>query len=208
MSYKRILSFTAILLVIIMTLGMLTACGGKDAEEPAAPEGGDVPVEEPAGEPGNDPAAEPGEEGIVTLIENIDTEGMVDMPLQIESVTLYEDGTVKIVPTGDLLRNYEDSGMLEEGGIYPFEYIDKVKEIYLMNFGNGGSRTLICLMADGSLYALDAKELIGNHKVRVKAIAEERNDFVDVEQLQDEYALGILGITEGGEEILLDAYLQ
>ncbi|MCR5182722.1 MAG: hypothetical protein K6D56_06830 [Clostridia bacterium] len=201
MEKSRLTTILVLILAVAMCAGLLAACGGGGSQ------GGEKPQDDPGVEaPGGDPV----EEGpaVVTLIEDIDTADMLDMPLEMESVTLYEDGRVKVVPTGEMLAYYEGTDVLEDGGVYPFDYIDKVKEIYLVRFGNGGYRTVIALMEDGSLFAFSAKDLLTDHKLSVYGDIGGVAGFTDVQQIQDEGAFGVLGITEGGEEILLDPYLN
>lgn len=190
---KRITSILAVLLIIAMMV-MLAACG-KAGE--AAEESGDQGEAAP-------------EETVQVLksFDEIDTEGMNDEPLQIESVQLLEDGTVRIVPTEDLLKNAETNNELVDGAMYPFADSGKVKDIYLVRFGNGGYRTIICLMEDGSLSALSAKELIEDHITVVWDNLTGRDTYVSVEQKQDDDAFGVVGITEDDEEIELDFSLD
>ena len=203
MRKSKTLPILAVILVITLTTTMFTACTDK-AEPLVDPEPTD-PVVEPGPDP-TDPDANDAQ--IITLIEDIDTDDMFDMPLDIESVTLYDDGSVRVVPTGELLKNYEGSDALIDGGLYPFEYIDKVEEIYLVRFGNAGMRTVIALMSDGSLFAFSAQDLIQNHKITVYGDIGGMSGFVSVEQIQDGYAFGVMGINESGEEVLLDPDLN
>ena len=78
----------------------------------------------------------------------------------------------------------------------------------MVRFGNGGYRTVIALMEDGSLFAFSAKDLLADHKLSVYGDIGGVAGFTDVQQIQDEGAFGVLGITQGGEEILLDPYLN
>ena len=195
---KRLLGLISLLLILAMTV-MLSACGAKTSEEPeaeAAP-GETVEQEEPAVE-------------VVKVIDEIDTEDMMDVPLQIESITLFEDGTVRIVPLEDLLKNAESNDEVVDGAIFPFEDSGKVKDVYLVRFGNGGYRTIICLMDDGSLSALSANELIQDHITVVWDNLTGRDTYVSVEERlsEDEDAYGVVGITEEGEEIDLDFSLD
>ncbi len=175
---------------------MLAACGAKAGEEPAEEP---VPEEETVEEP----AVE-----VVKTIDEIDTEDMNDIPLQIESITLFEDGTLMIIPTEDLLKNAETNDELMDGAIYPFEDSGKVKDVFLVRFGNGGYRTIICLMDDGSLSAMSAKELITDHITVVWDNLTGRDTYVSVEERKSEDAFGVVGITEEGEEIDLDFSLD
>lgn len=175
---------------------MLAACGAKVVEEPAEePVAEEETVEEPVVE-------------VVKTIDEIDTEDMNDIPLQIESITLFEDGTLMIIPTEDLLKNAETNNELIDGAIYPFEDSGKVKDVYLVRFGNGGYRTIICLMDDGSLSAMSANELITDHITVVWDNLTGRDTYVSVEERKSEDAFGVVGITEDGEEIDLDFSLD
>ena len=195
---KRLLGLLSVLLILAMAV-MLAACGAKSSEEPAAEEAPGETVEEE--ETGAD---------VVKVIEEIDTEDMMDVPLQIESITLFEDGTLRIVPVEDLLKNAESNDEVVDGAIYPFEDSGKVKDVYLVRFGNGGYRTIICLMDDGSLSALSANELIKDHITVVWDNLTGRDTYVSVEErvAEDEDAYGVVGITEEGEEIDLDFSLD
>ena len=211
---RRFLSIIAMLLVMVMAFGLFAACGSNEAEdtqdegtateEPAEAEEGETaePAETPAETPEEAPAAASKEP--VTVLDNIDEEDMFDLPLQIESITLYSDGSVGIVPTGDLLTNAEAAGSLVDGAIYPFKDSGKAKEIYVFWVGNAGYRTVVCLMEDGTVSALQPAELVENHKAVAIDKLEGRNDFAAVLQDQDESAMGVLGVTVDGDEILLD----
>ena len=192
------------LLILIMSLSMtLAACGKKTGEETEGTES--AQVEEPQEETAEEPVME-----VVKSIDEIDTEDMNDLPLQIESITLFEDGTLRIVPTEDLLKNAETNKELVDGAIYPFEDSGKVKDVFLVRFGNGGYRTIICLMDDGSLSAMSAKELIEDHITVIWDNLTGRDTYVSVEERpsEDGDAFGVVGITEEGEEIDLDFSLD
>ena len=199
---KRLLGL--ILLILILSLSMtLAACGKKTGEETEGTES--AQVEEPQEETAEEPVME-----VVKSIDEIDTEDMNDLPLQIESITLFEDGTLRIVPTEDLLKNAETNKELVDGAIYPFEDSGKVKDVFLVRFGNGGYRTIICLMDDGSLSAMSAKELIDDHITVIWDNLTGRDTYVSVEERlsEDGDAFGVVGITEEGEEIDLDFSLD
>ena len=159
------------------------------------------------GEDGND--GEPtvtDTEKVVTSITDIDTDDMLDYPLGIESVTLYDNGSVRIVPTGDLKKNEIKDDKTD--AIYPFDEFGKVKEIYLVRFGNGGYRTVIALMEDGTLSALSAKELIEDHIAVVMPNVSGRDNYVSVEEVQGEDAYTVIGKTDDGDEVELDFSLN
>lgn len=210
---KKKLSLISLMLIIAMVM-MLAACGGKDTGADASVEPGtEASVETGAEE---DAADEPAEDEpavtdglkVIDSLEEIDTEDMMDIPLQIESITLYEDGSLRIVPTDDLLRNAETNNEVVDGGVYPFADSGKVKAFYLVRFGNGGYRTVICLMEDGTLSALSANELIKDHIFIVMDAITGRDTYVSIEQIQDEDAFGVIGVTDDGQEIELDFSLD
>ena len=184
------------LLLIIAMMFMLVSCGGKGGDSGQSAE----PAET---EESTTQSAE-----VIKTLEEIDTEDMQDIPLQIKSITLYDDGTLKIVPVEDLLKNAETNNEVVDGAVYPFTDSGKVKDFYLVRFGNGGFRTLICLMDDGTLSALSAKELIEDHIFIVMDNVTGRDTYVDVKQTENEDAFGVVGVTEDGEEIELDFSLD
>ena len=145
---------------------------------------------------------------VVKTIDGIDTEGMMDEPLQLESITLYDDGSVRIVPTDKVKEIAETNKELKDGAAYPFEDIGKVKDIYLVRFGNGGYRTLIALMDDGTLSALSANDLIKEHILVVMPNLTGRDNYTSIEQVEDEDAFGVIGKTKNNEEIELDTALD
>lgn len=199
---KRPLGLLVLLLILSMSVCVMFAgCGAKNKEEPAAEE----TVEEQEEEEAKEPAVE-----AVKTIDGIDTEDMNDLPLQIESITLLEDGTLRIIPVDDLLKNAETNNELVDGAIYPFADSGKIKDVYLVRFGNGGYRTIICLMDDGSLSAMSANELINDHITVIWDNLTGRDTYVSVEERlsEDGDAYGVVGITEDGEEIDLDFSLD
>ncbi len=192
---KRLLGLLSVLLILALALA---ACGPKAVEEP-----------EPEAAPESEAPAEPAVEA-VRVIDGIDTEDMKDLPLQIESITLLEDGTLRIVPTDDLLKNAETNNELKEAAIYPFEESGKVKDVFLVRFGDAGYRTIICLMDDGTLSAMSANELINDHITVIWDNLTGRDTYVSVEERkhEDEDYYGVVGITEDGEEIELNYSLD
>ena len=196
---KRSLGLLSLLLIIALAM-MLAACGAKAGT--SEPEAEEVPEQEEVAE---EPAVE-----VVKAIDEIDTEEMDDIPLQIESITLFEDGTLRIVPLDDLQKNAETNNEVVDGAIYPFADSGKVKDVFLVRFGNGGYRTIICLMDDGSLSAMSAKELIEDHITVIWDNLTGRDTYVSVEdrlnEAKDTYE--VVGITEDDEEIDLDFSLD
>lgn len=191
---KKRMSLLSLLLIIAMAF-MLAACGGKGEPEESA-------------EPAENETAATETAEVVKTLDTIDSEDMMDLPLQIESITLLDDGTLKIVPVDDLLRNSETNNEVTDGAVYPFADSGKVKDFYLVRFGNGGYRTLICLMDDGTLSALSATELIEDHIFIVMDRVTGRDTYVNVKEVQDDDAFGVVGITEDDEEIELDFSLN
>ena len=184
------------LLLIIAMMFMLVSCGGKggESEQPAEP----AETEESAAQNAE----------VIKTLEEIDTEDMMDLPLQIKSITLYDDGTLKIIPGDDLLKNSEVNDEVVDGAVYPFADSGKVKDFYLVRFGNGGYRTLICLMDDGTLSALSANELIEDHIFIVMDRLTGRDTYVDIKEVKYDDAFGVVGITDDDEEIDLDFSLD
>lgn len=193
---KGSLGLLSVLLILALAM-MLAACGAKDSGETGTEGDPEETVEEPVME-------------AVKVIDEVDTEDMKDLPLQIESITLLEDGTVRIVPTDDLLKNAETNNELVDGAIFPFADSGVVKDVYLVRYGNGGYRTVICLMEDGSLSALSANELIKDHITVVWDNLTGRDTYVSVEERlsEDEDSFAVIGKTEEGEEVDLDFSLD
>ena len=188
----RFASILALIMVLVMALSM-TSCGNKEEEEEEAAMDAAVTEE-----------VEEGPEAVKT-IDELDTEG--DIPMQIESITLYEDGTVLLVPTDDLRKNEMKDN--EDGeGIYPFADSGKVKDIYVLYYGNAGFRTVLALLDDGTLSAVNGKALIEDHIIAVMNTVAGRDDFVSVENVVDESAYGIIGHTKDGDDIVLDYSLN
>lgn len=184
-------------LLMILLAAMLAACGTAQKDTGTAEaEGGQEETQE-------QPTVE-----IVKSIDEVDTEDMHEVPLQIESITLFEDGSLRIVPTEDLLKNAETNNEVVDGAVYPFADSGKVKDFYLVRYGNGGFRTIICLMDDGSLSALSAKELIEDHITIVWDNLTGRDTYVSVKEVEREDGYGVVGITEDDEEIDLDFSLD
>lgn len=206
--------FKTFLLLLLMAalLTTMCACGKKDGGEEQTEETQQEETVEEKEEnkdedkTGSEENKEPA--NVVKTFDNIDNGEPGDQPLQLESVTLYDDGSVRIVPTDDVLKIAEDNDLLKDGAIYPFDDSGKIKDMYLVRFGNGGYRTIICLTEEGSLSALSANDLINDHIAIVMDYVSGRDNYVSVEQTTDEDAYGVKGITEDGEEIELDFSLD
>ena len=183
-------------MLIIAMMFMLVSCGGKGGDSGQSADATETE------ESGNETAT------VVKTLEEIDTEDMMDIALQIKSITLYDDGTLKIVPDGDLLKNAETNNEVVDGAVYPFADSGVVKDFYLVRFGNGGFRTVICLMDDGTLSALSANELIDDHIFIVMDRLTGRDNYVNVKEVKYDDAFGVVGITEDDEEIDLDFSLD
>ena len=200
------------IIVMLLTFAMvfaLCACGSKE-EAPAESAGSETAQTETANDDAEEePAADSGE--VVKTMDEIDTEDMQDEPLQIDSVTLFEDGSLKIVPRDDLLRNGETNKEIKGGAMYPFADSGVVKDFYLVRFGNNGYRTIICLMDDGTLSALSGKELVEDRIAIVMDNVSGRDNYVSVKQVEpddEDDAFGVVGVTEDDEEIELDFSLN
>lgn len=216
------------LLVMTMILGMsfaLSACNNKDGESKneqglavvdkgASSEEDNADAEDAENAEKNEDAeeAEADEDSEdlsgadVVISFRPDGEGMLDqaLPMEIESVELLKDGSVILVPTGSLKKN--ELGDSEATSLMPFADSGdvKVKEIYLLSIGNGGYRTIVALMDDGTISAINPRALIEDHIIAVKDRLGGRDSFIGVEQAEDEYAFGIIGKTEEGDEVVLD----
>ena len=187
---KRLLTGMFVLLMILsLTFGM-SACK-KEVEEPKQEAPAQSEEEQPA-----DNA------DIADTIEDIDTENMHDLPMQIERVVLYKDGSVLVVPTEDLAKNELKDGEAE--GLYPFADSGKVKSIHLFNIGNAGYRTIVALLDDGSISGINPRALCDDHIIAVIDSIANRDDFVKVEQVETDSGFEIKGTTEFDEEIILD----
>ena len=228
MKLKRILIILMIMMIAAFT-ACFAACGssgdeggaeaaaekttGSDAEDADADEDTEdaedpEDTEDAAGEAGQEGSADISSTEVVKTIDGIDTEDMNDLPLQIESITLFDDGSLMIVPTEDVLRNAESNDELVDGAMYPFADSGKVEDVYLVRYGNGGYRTIICLMDDGTLSAMSATELIEDRIAIVMDNMTGRDTYVSIKQTESEDGFSVVGITSDGQEIDLDYSLN
>ena len=198
---KKFLSILAMIMALVLMVSM-TACGNKDED---STDGGDTVTEEAAG--GDEDAAEgSGTDAaempeIVKTIDGIDEDLGPRLPLMIESITLYDDGTVAIVPLDELKKN-EIKG--DETAVYPFADSGEVEDVSVTDYGNGGYRTVIALMKDGTISAVNGRALVEDHIFAVMDNVGSRDNFVAIETETDESATSIIGITDDGQEIVLD----
>lgn len=198
----RYKSIIALMLVMAMMICM-TACAGSKEESEQADTVNETQTEESA-----EPEAEEEElPEVVKTIEGIDDEENLKYrePLMIDSITLYDDGTVAIVPTEELRKNEIKD---DAEAVYPFEESGKVKDVWVVDYGNGGYRTIIALLKDGSISAVNGRALVEDHIFAVMDNVANRDTFVSVENRTDEDASSIVGITEDGEEVILDYSLN
>ena len=188
----------ALLLALVMMI--VSACGGKDDGQDSAAEGEETQTEETAGEEEAEETAE-----VVKTIDGIDEDLGPRLPLMIESITLYEDGTVAIVPTDELKKNELGD---DEIAVYPFADSGEVDDICIVDYGNGGYRTILALMKDGSISAVNGRALVEDHIFAVMDNVANRDNFVKIENVTDEEGSTIVATTEDGTEVVLDYSLN
>ncbi|HHW94578.1 MAG TPA: hypothetical protein GX736_01425 [Mogibacterium sp.] len=138
---------------------------------------------------------------IVKSIDAIDdTDGAKD--LQISSITLFDDGSVLLQTKDDLKKN-------EAEKIYPFEESGKVKDIYLVEFGEEGYRTVVAIMENGTISAMSSKSLIEDHIAVVRDNLLGRDDIEKVENTTDEYGYHLVtAYAKDGSDYSLDFSLN
>ncbi|MBQ6623737.1 MAG: hypothetical protein IJH57_03860 [Mogibacterium sp.] len=195
----------AILVALIMILSMVLALSSCKKEEPAPQENAETTEEQKTEDAADKDAGDKDAGDIVTSF-NPDAEDVIeqDLPMQIESVTLYKDGSIKIVPLDDLKKNAEINKELKEGAMYPFADSGKAKDMYLLRIGNGGYRTIVALMDDGTVSAINTRAMIEDHILEVSDNLGGRDSFTSVEQEENEYGFSIVGKTKEGDDVLLD----
>lgn len=188
---NKLIKILALMLAMAMMVCMVS-CGNKAEEEEEIEDA--VMTQEV-------------EEGpaVVKTIDEIDTDAKV--PLQIESITLFEDGTVLLVPTEDLRKN-EMKDDPDGEGIYPFANSGKVKDVCIVNYGNAGFRTILALLEDGTISAVNGTALINDHIIAVMNTLAGRENFVSIENILEDTAYEVIGHTEDGEDVVLDYSLN
>lgn len=191
---KKTLTIILAMLMILTVSVCMTACGDKD--EPGEEASDQQETEQQDAEP---------QPEVVSTIDGIDDDLGPFEPLQIQSITLYEDGTVALVPIEDLKKNEIKD---DSEAIYPFAESGKVKEVYVVPFGNAGYRTVMALMEDGTISAVNGTALVEDHIIAVMDGVAGRDNFTAIEERSDESAHYLVGITEDGEEVDLDFSLN
>ncbi len=189
--YKMIL---ALILALALAVCM-GSCGKKDAEE-TADTSADTQTEEAAEEK---PAEELPE--VVKTIEGVDENIGDREPLQIDTITLYADGSVAIVPLDDLRKNEIKD---DAEAVYPFEESGKVEDVAVADYGNGGYRTIVALMKDGTISVVNGRALVEDHIFAVIDNVANRDNFVEIQNIEEEDGHYIVGVTEDGNEVILD----
>ena len=193
---KRLYGVLAALIMALVLMMSMTACGGsEDAADAGAP--GDTAAQE-EGQPADTRA-------VVKTIEGVDEDLGERLPLMIDSITLYDDGTVAVIPLDELKKN-EIKG--DEEAVYPFEESGEVSDIYVVDYGNGGYRTIIALMKDGTVSAVNGRALVEDHIFAVLDTVGGRDDFTSIETETEEDGTTITAITEDGESVVLDYSLN
>lgn len=185
----------AMILALVLMVCM-SSCGKKD----------DGAAEDASSDAQTEQSADTEEAGgelpeVVKTIEGIDEDLGPREPLQIDSITLYADGSVAIVPTDDLKKNeIKDDAQ----AVYPFKESGKVEDISVADYGNGGYRTIVALMDDGTISVVNGRALVEDHIFAVIDNVANRDNFVKIENVQEEDGFYIVGTTEDGAEVVLD----
>lgn len=200
---NTIKTILALVMALVLMICM-TACGNKEDAE-AADSAADNQTEASQDAEGEDAAASEQGEAVRTLTPDAEEEIGQNLPMQIDSITLYEDGSVAVVPVDDLKKNEIKD---DADAVYPFEESGDVKDIYVVTYGNGGYRTIIALMKDGSISAVNGRALIEDHIFAVMDDVANRDNFVSVENVTEEDGSSIIATTEDGEEVILDYSLN
>lgn len=194
---RQFAGWLALILALTMACFALTACGGnKEDEEDIIEE--ETAIEEELEEIEQGPA-------VVKTIDGIDEDLGPRLPLEISSIILYEDGSLEIIPVDDLRKNEIKD---DAEGVYPFEESGKVQDVWVVDYGNGGYRTIAALMEDGSISVVNGPALVEDHIFAVIDNVAGRDNFVSIENTSDEGGSAIIGVTEDGSEVILDYSLN
>lgn len=196
----------AILLTLIMILSMVFVLGSCKKKDQAPTESTETTEEKKEEDTADKDAGDKDAGDIVTSF-NPDAEDVIeqDLPMQIESVVLYKDGSISITPKDDLKTNeLADS---DADSLMPFAESGKASEIYLFRIGNGGYRTILALMDDGTVSAINTRALLEDHILAVMDNLGGRDSFTGIEQKENEDSFSIIGKTKEGDDVLLDPIL-
>ena len=142
---------------------------------------------------------------MIKTIDGIDEDLGPRLPLMIESITLYDDGSVAIVPTDELKKNEIKD---DAAAVYPFAESGEADDVCVVDYGNGGYRTILALMKDGSISAVNGRALVEDHIFAVMDNVANRDNFVKIESVTGEDGSSIVATTDEGEEIILDFSLN
>ena len=179
---KRFYGILAALIMALVLMMSMTACGGNEgAADTSAPE-------ETAGQEEEQPAET---RTVVKTIEGVDEDLGSRLPLMIDSITLYDDGTVAVIPLDELRKN-EIKG--DEEAVYPFEESGEVSDIYVVDYG--------------TVSAVNGRALVEDHIFAVLDTVGGRDDFTSIEAETGEDGTTITAITEDGESVVLDYSLN
>ena len=199
---KRYVSDLSLLLVLVLMISM-TACGskgeGSDSETEELGTATEETVKEEQAEDEKDTAE------VIKTIDGIDEDLGPRLPLMIESITLYDDGSVAIVPTDELKKNEIKD---DAAAVYPFAESGEADDVCVVDYGNGGYRTILALMKDGSISAVNGRALVEDHIFAVMDNVANRDNFVKIESVTGEDGSSIVATTDEGEEIILDFSLN
>ena len=196
---KKLIAFLLALLMMLSASFVLASCKDKDnteSQESKTVENG-VTIEED----GKDDMAEVAE----TFKPDSEEEIGHDLPLEIESITLFKDGSVRIVPTGDLKKN--ELGDSDADSIMPFAESGPIKDLYVYRIGNGGYRVILGVTEEGTVSAVNALALLEDHIAVVMDNLGGRDSFVSIEQIEAEDGFSIIGKTREGDDVVLDPVL-
>ncbi len=127
-------------------------------------------------------------------------------PIQIGAINLYDDGSVEIIPT-DELAEIELRGS-ERKAIYPFEEFGKAKNVYVLYYGDDGYRTVIALMEDGTIAAVNSRALVEDHVIAVAPNLTGRDDYKSVKNKKSGDSYSVIGVTTDGDQVDLDNSLN
>lgn len=204
---KRIVSYLMVLLMILSMTVMLGSCKSREDNQANDTEATETSSSDAQNPDDAKDTADTGEDedpaDIVKTIEP-DAEEVIenDIPMQIEKVILYKNGSIRIIPTDDLKKN--ELGDSDADSIMPFAESGEIKDIYLCRIGNGGYRTIVALTEEGTISAVNTRALIEDHIVAVMDNLGGRDSFTDVEQEESEDGFSIIGKTEEGDDVRLD----